>query len=122
MACCAQHRFDCLHPDRAREEVALRVRTAEPLELPRLALVLHTFRHHPGFQGARERDDALDDGRPLLEEKAADEGAVDLQRIHWQLVQVAQGRVPRAEVIEVNPHPELTQVVEHLRHELRRVD
>ena len=56
-------RFGRLLRQRTREEEALRVRAAEPLELARLHFALDTFGHHARVQRPRQRQDALDDRR-----------------------------------------------------------
>ena len=104
---------------RAREEEPLGIPTSEALELARLGFAFHAFGHDAGVQGAGQRHDALDDGRAVGEQERAHERTVDLERVDRKSVQVAQRRVPRAEVIEVDLHAELAQAVQHVRHVAR---
>ena len=74
---------------------------AHRVELQQLLGGLHAFGHDIHAKILRQRDDGRDHLRALaLETHPADEGAIDLQGVCLQLVQVAQGRIARAEVID----------------------
>ena len=52
-----------------------------------------------------QRPDRTDDRQSLATMSyPADEGAVDLQRIDRETVQIAQGGIARPEIIDVQPH------------------
>src|SRR5688500_337410 len=70
-----------LDRDRTREEEALRVRAAQALQLLRLLLVLDTFGDHPRVERSRQRQDALDDRRPVRLQEILHERPIDLQRV-----------------------------------------
>ena len=66
-------------------------------------------RSRPG-QRPRHADDRLDDRRALLlDPERVDEGAVDLQRVEGEAVEVGERGVAGAEVVEDEPHAELVQ-------------
>ena len=100
---------------RTREQVALRVRAAEPLELARLHFALDPFGDHAGVERPGQREDALDDGRTSGQQQAGDERSVDLERVHRQLVQVAQRRIAGPEVVEIDLDAEVAQLAQHVR-------
>src|SRR3954468_17604668 len=84
---------ELLQRHRAGEEVSLRALAAELAQEVRLLRVLHAFGDHVDAQALAEQEDALDDlDLPLVADHGADEGAVDLQRVDGQLVQVAERR------------------------------
>ena len=69
-------------------------------------------------------------GRPFVagdlvatagQQQAAHKRPVDLQGVHWQLVQVAQRRIARAEVVEIDLHAEIAQLAQHFRRDIRAV-
>ena len=92
------------------EEVALGVVAAEPAQLRQLHLVLDPLGDHVERERPRHPDDRLDDRRPLLlHPERVDEGAVDLQRVEGEAVEVGERGVAGAEVVEDEPHAELVQ-------------
>ena len=93
-----------------REEVALGVVAAEPAQLRELGLVLDPLGDHVQREGAGHADDRLDDRRALLlDPERVDEGAVDLQRVEGEAVEVGERGVAGAEVVEDEPHADLAE-------------
>ena len=58
----------------------------------------------------------------LVEEHVGDEAAVDLQFSHWQVAQVAERRVPRAEVVDRQPDALLVEAASRLKNCVRLTD
>ena len=97
----AQQARDLLRRQRPGEEVALGVVAAEAAQLGELGLVLDPLGDHVEGEGARHADDRLDDRRALLlDAERVDEGAVDLQRVEGEAVEVGERGVAGAEVVE----------------------
>src|SRR3990172_6911993 len=93
-----------------REQVALDQLAVERAQDRELLGRFHAFGDHLELQVAGQVDDGAHDGRVLA--PAADrahEGAVDLDGVHLEAVQVRQGRVSGAEVVEVEPHADGAQ-------------
>jgi len=90
-----------------REVIALHAVTIELPEEVELILALHAFRHHDQPQTVREKDNGLDDGIGAVRlTDALDKGAIDLQRLYRQLMQMGKGLLFGTEVVhrEVNAH------------------
>ena len=96
------------------EQVALHVvtlRVSQPLEL---FFLLDTFRDDLRANAMRERDHGLDQVLVLLlHANAVNETVIELEQIDWELLQVRQGRVARAEVIERDDRAGVTQLFEN---------
>jgi hypothetical protein len=76
---------------RLREQIALRVLAAVLLQQGVLPFRLHALRHHRQLQAVRQRDDRRHDGavfRTLFQ--VLDEGAVDLDLLDREALQVSQ--------------------------------
>ena len=79
--------------------------TAEGLEAAQLERGLHTLSDDLHSQIVGESDDRLDDlAITVICPHSADEGPVDLEHIKWQVVQMGEGRVPSAKVIDTELH------------------
>ena len=90
--------------------MALGVVAAEAAQLRELRLVFDPLGDHVEREGPRHADDRLDDRRPLLlDAERVDEGAVDLERVEREAVEVGERRVAGAEVVEDEPHAELAE-------------
>ena len=88
-----------------REVIALHTVTVELPQEGELIFALNAFCHHDQPEAVREKDDRLDDriGAVRLID-ALDEGAIDLQCLYRQLMQMGKRRVAGAEIVhrEVN--------------------
>ena len=61
-----------------------------------------------------QHDDGLDDLAILASVvHLADEGAVDLQGIDGELLEIAQGRMAGAEVVDADPDAQLAESCQH---------
>src|SRR3569623_1790637 len=66
---------------------------------------LHALRHHVEAQAPRHGDDGGDDGRVvLIGLHVADEGAVDLESLDREALEIAQRRIARAEIVDGEAH------------------
>ena len=109
----AEQAGDLLRCERAREEVALGVVAAEAAQLRELRLVLDPLGDRVEREGPGHADHRLDDRRALLlDAEAVDEGAVDLQRVEGEAVEVGERGVAGAEVVEDEANAELAQRLE----------
>ena len=73
--------------------------------------VLDTLGNHPQAQDVPESDDGGDDGLVLgIGAQPANEGSVDLQRVHGQMLQVAQRRIAGSEVINRQAQSDVAQL------------
>src|SRR4029453_17616554 len=83
---------------------------AEALELLRLHRAFDAFGHDAGFERPRERENAFNDRRALGKQETSDERPIDLQGIDRKLVQVAQRRVARSEIIKIDLYAEVPKL------------
>ena len=74
----------------ALEATAQVIRATETFQFEGLALVLDPLRHDVRVERASERENAFHDRRTVIHQQPTHERAIDLQRVHRQLVQVAQ--------------------------------
>src|SRR3569623_668933 len=66
---------------------------------------LHALRHHVEAQAPGHGDDGGDDGRVvLIGLHVADEGAVDLESLDREALEIAQRRIARAEIVDGEAH------------------
>ena len=99
--------------NRPAEVVALNFVAAFRLEEGKLLGRLDPLGARPHAERASEADHRAHDGvglAPGLE--SADEGAVDLDRVERELLQVAETRVARAEIIHGDAHAEFAELAE----------
>ena len=83
-----------------REVKPLREFAAERAQVLEMLLAFDAFRHDIHREIVSERDDDADHlGARFVRTDAADERAIDLHRVHVELVQVAERRVAGAEVV-----------------------
>ena len=72
-------------------------------------------------EGVGQADNAVDDGQVVrVFEHVMDEGAVDLQRLHGQLLEVGEGRIAGAEIVDGELHAKLAAFGDALRN-LRQI-
>ena len=64
--------------------------------------------------GSRDVDHRLYDGGTARFGKVVDETAVDLDLVEGEALQIAQRRVPGAEIIERNPHDDGAKMLKDL--------
>src|SRR5579862_350639 len=95
------------------EEVALSQEAAQRPQCVGLAVALHSFGHDRQSQRVAQGDDRAHDGGVVrVGVDLADEGPVHLERLHRELLQVAERGVAGAEVVHLEVHPELAQRLE----------
>src|SRR5262249_56294990 len=95
--------------DRGRpaHQVALDVVAGFAGQERQLVARLDAFGHHRHAQSARQADDgAHDGGRLRVAVDVGYEGAVDLDRVEWERLQVGQRRIAGAEIVHGDPHAE----------------
>jgi hypothetical protein len=112
-------RFRGVNVHRPGEEVSLPELTLEIPQPRTLPFGLHAFGHHVHAQVLRQlhnRPHYL--GGPVTLGHPADEGAVDLQRADGEALQVAQGRIARAEIVDAQLHAERPELFERVRSRL----
>ena len=81
---------------------------------PQLLGGLHPLPDGLQAEGVGQRDHRLHYGRvPRVLSEPLDEGAVDLLDVHREHLEVGEGRVPLAEVVYGQPHPERRELAEH---------
>src|SRR4029079_3884424 len=89
------------------EHEALGPVAPEPAELVELAAGLDPRGHHAQAEGAAQADDGRDDRGVLgVLAQPVDERPVDLQHVDREPLEVAQGGVTGAEVVDGETHPE----------------
>src|SRR5436190_1283464 len=104
-----------LERQRAGEEVALPEIAALIPELAALNVLLDPLGHGLELERSTELEQATDDGRNLVSvDDRADERPIDLQDVDRELPQVAERRVPGAEVVDRQPDAQATQLVQPL--------
>src|SRR5690348_13128023 len=93
------------------EQVALREPAAELAQLLELLPALDSLGDDPDVEVSGDCDDRTDDRKVAhVGHEVADEAAVDLEKIDVPLLEVAQARVSRAEVVDRDAHPEIAQL------------
>src|SRR6185295_6491117 len=96
-----QHRPGRVRLHRRGEEVSLPVIAAHLPQLRELGRSLDALRDHLQVEAVAETDDGAHDLRLVrMAAVGAEEGAVDLQRVHGQAVEMAERRVAGAEVVD----------------------
>lgn len=84
---------------RLGEMVPLRQVAPQSLQSLQLPYALHPLRYDPHAHGVRQPDDSCDQHRALgVLFEVLDEGAVDLQVVYREALEVGEGRVSRPEV------------------------
>src|SRR5688572_6724298 len=74
---------------------------SDALQERELRRILYAFRDDAEPEDARHRDDGFDDRRRrMVGQHLCDERAIDLDRIDWKALQIAQRRIARAEIVE----------------------
>ena len=74
---------------------------AGPVQELDLTFGLNAFRHHLEVQAARECNDRFHDCRVIaVRRHMVDEGAIDLERVQREALQVAQAGITGSEVVE----------------------
>src|SRR5262245_60523465 len=92
------------------EQESLRQVTAHVAQDLELLEALDALGDHLDVQAARHGDDGSDDGVVGgVGHDVAYEATVDLQRVHAPALEVRQGRIPRAEVVDGDFHAQITQ-------------
>src|SRR5581483_10061478 len=95
---------------RASEEVALAEAAAELPQALRLRRMLDALRHGRQAERIREAQDRVDERLVrILADELVHERLRNLQRLDRELREPAQRRVARAEVVDRQPHSEVTQ-------------
>src|SRR5258705_1507096 len=106
----AEQLRDALAGHRLADEVALHPVAARDPQGVRLVFRIHALGHDLHAQRARERDDGRDERhRARLLQHADDEGAVDLERLHRELREIAERGIAGAEVVDGDAHAQLAQ-------------
>src|SRR5688572_5127551 len=111
-----EERFRVADVHRLGEVEPLPELTLEVSELRALPFGLYAFGHHVHAQVLRQLHDRPHYlGRPLTLGQTADEGAVYLQRADGEALQVAQGRIAGAEIVDAQLDAERPQLFERVR-------
>ena len=97
------------------ESIALRIFAAELIEFDRVGFRFHAFGDdlHPEIMG--ERHDRAQDDRPCAFPILAHERLIDLDRIERKSLQIGQGRIAGAEIVEREAGAKLADAGQHLR-------
>src|SRR5262249_54698195 len=82
---------------------ALPVFAAELVELDRIRIRLRAFCDDVHAEVVGERDDRLQDHRPVPAARGADEGLVDLQGVERETLQIGQRGMAGAEIVNRQP-------------------
>src|SRR5215472_18588325 len=92
---------DILRGGRVAEEIALAQHAAGSLELAGLGFLLDPFGHGAEAEALRQADHGAHDLHAArLGQHAVDEGAVDLQLVDAELVQISEARIAGPEIID----------------------
>jgi len=106
-----QHRTQLSQWHRATEQVALNEIAAQAFEKIVLLEGFDSFGDHLQMQAVGHDDDGLDDFHVLCGfGNVLDKRAVDLQRVQRKALEVGQGRITGAEVIDRQGDPEGTNL------------
>jgi hypothetical protein len=98
---------------RVRHGVALRQLAADLQQQAALCHGLHPFSGDLPVKGVGQADDPIQDGQIVrVVEHVVHKAPVDLELIHGQPLQVGQGRVAGAKVIETNLAPKCLRIWE----------
>src|SRR5574343_1094384 len=98
--------------DVQRTPVQKALKPCTPLVQQKIALGggFHSFSDHVHAQAVPQvHQGAGDGGGPRVQWAVTNEGAVDLELVQGQTLQVAQGRVPGTEVVNGKPHAQIVQ-------------
>jgi len=75
--------------------------------------VLHAFCDDGELHAVAQRDDGAHDGCVVgVVRQAADEGLVDLQEIQWQALEIAEGRIAGAEIVDRQLYAQALELVQ----------
>src|SRR5690606_33966791 len=75
----------------------------------------HAFGDDGQAQSVRQRNDGLYDSRVVaVRRDVANEGAIDLERIHGETLQIGKARIPGAEVVDGRTHAQSAQLFQGL--------
>src|SRR5690349_10809295 len=108
-----QQPIDRVTWSRPAEQVALHLAAARETQQYALLLGLHAFHDNSHSQRSSQRHDGLDDdpGIAGLIEGGC-EAAVDLDLVKWKLLQIAETRIPRPEIVQRQAHAQRAQIFE----------
>ena len=107
---------------RLAEQEALAISAAELLEPIAHFFVLHPFCHHGKVQAVGQVKDRPHNGIWLISPRhRLHEALVDLHHIKGEALQIAEGRVARAEIIQRQLHAEALDLLQHTRRHVRIV-
>ena len=96
------------------EVVALAIGACYGLEIRQLLRRFHAFGNHFQTQIVGESDDGTDDFAALrIRTNTAYEGAVNLQHVERIAVQVAEGRIPRAKIVQTEFEAQRVETRQH---------
>src|SRR5215467_5140894 len=108
-----EERLEMLGRHRPREEEALALVAAQVLQLETLLVGLDAFRRHVHVEALGHGDHRAHDGAvAALVAEPLHEGAVDLERVHREALEIAERRVPGAEVVDGEPHAQVLELAE----------
>src|SRR5215472_10050568 len=106
-----EERLEMLGRHRPREEEALALVAAQVLQLETLLVGLDAFRGHVHVEALGHGDHRAHDGAvAALVAEPLHEGAVDLERVYREALEIAERRVAGAEVVDGEPHPQVLEL------------
>src|SRR5215813_9246458 len=108
-----EERLEMLGRHRPREEETLALVAAEVLQLETLLVGLDAFRGHVHVEALGHGDHRAHDGAvAALVAEPLHEGAVDLERVHREPLEIAERRVAGTEVIDGEPHAQVLELAQ----------
>src|SRR5436305_2559613 len=100
--------------DRPREVEPLRQVAPQAGQSPRAPALLDPLGNSAELPGRGQIDDARHDVAVSVLLQATDEGTVDLELVHRESLEIGEGRVPGAEVVDRETHAHVLQLMEPL--------
>ena len=97
----------------------MRVFAAQLIELDRIGVGLGALGDHVHAEVVRQRDDRFQDDGARAAARGADERLIDLDGVEREALQIGQGRMSGAEIVERQAGAELANPLQHLRRVLR---
>src|SRR5258705_2998849 len=112
-----QVRLDLGRREGLAEQVALETRAAAGFQEGSLLFRLDAFRYHVQAQAPGHGQDGVDDGRVVgIVGQVLHERAIDLQAVETETLQVTEGGITRAEVVQGELHPETARALQPPAH------
>src|SRR5437762_4235992 len=114
-----QNRPGSLARQRLVEVIALAELARELLQAVRLLQCLDAFGSHIHRKACRQRHDRANDLRVVAFPHAVHERPVNLDRLKWEVLEIAQCGVAHAKVVEAQLHAERTELAQNFRDRVR---